>query len=713
MSSRGFETDILENWPNGVLTSILSDRLPDGAVPEAINAQFHNVGPQITIFGTRKGCAVQNAEAADDAIISQHFLNTNVVDVHLVVDGDGNLKKLETDTLNEVEDGLFSETDNQFSWQTFSELAFVVNGEEAYKTDGNEVWAFGIEKPADPGSDWDASAVAGGADLPPDTYDIAISYFNADTNHEGPISEIKEVEVEAGQRIQVDLPNLGEIDDPQVTHIKIYIRPHETSNLLLLVVSGTDVAIDGTNGWPVGTTQVYLDIFEEDLLAFRVLAPEVNDNYPPPDGTNFICAHRGRMFAATDTNIYWSKPELPEAFNHTDATIAIGLDDGETITGLAAFNDVLVVFTRAATYALVGDDPQTWEPRLIDVNFGCVSSYSIGQFDNRLFWMSLKGPVTWSNVGTQIQDITSEFIGPEFDEDHIDIDTLSDSVLVGHPVDNYVGWAITPKFQTKNTVIIPFNFKLNRWMSRQWRMVDVKSCTLVNDASGRSFPMIGDYDGWIYKVGVATRDGVPGTERSEGTVDTGSATEIVDLDADWTPDILIGRYVYVYNPTDGARSAQRRKIIDNTDDTLTVEVDFSPPPDTGWVYNIGGILLDWRSAFRNGGGPFFKKRIEFGFLELAVSTQGVDVDVEFYKDSNTTTPVHSRTVTIGEGALWDVDDWDVAFWASEGLDIFRIPIRTVGYSWQTRVVHMSSGEQLYIRRNSVQWLTKTKHTSRG
>jgi hypothetical protein len=52
-------------------------------------------------------------------------------------------------------------------------------------------------------------------------------------------------------------------------------------------------------------------------------------------------------------------------------------------------------------------------------------------------------------------------------------------------------------------------------------------------------------------------------------------------------------------------------------------------------------------------------------------------------------------------------------WAAEGSGRFRIPIRNVGYNWQTRVIHMSTGEQLYIYRNAVQWQTKTKKTGRG
>jgi hypothetical protein len=80
---------------------------------------------------------------------------------------------------------------------------------------------------------------------------------------------------------------------------------------------------------------------------------------------------------------------------------------------------------------------------------------------------------------------------------------------------------------------------------------------------------------------------------------------------------------------------------------------------------------------------------------------------------DTDTPVLSRTISIGTASLWNTAVWDVDMWTVGGVKHLRIPVRTTGYNWQTRVIHMSSGEQIYIYRNAIQWQTKTKKTGDG
>jgi hypothetical protein len=128
-------------------------------------------------------------------------------------------------------------------------------------------------------------------------------------------------------------------------------------------------------------------------------------------------------------------------------------------------------------------------------------------------------------------------------------------------------------------------------------------------------------------------------------------------------------------------------------------------------FNIGGILLDTKTGFRNGGGPFYVKRIESAYLTVGVSESGADFEVEFYRDSDQDNPIADKAISIVSGATFDVDDFDEADWPSASVQQFRIPIRKVGYSWQTRVSHMSSGEQLFLQRLGIQWLAKTKKTS--
>ncbi len=712
MSVRGLSEDVVENWSQGVITALLADRLPDGAAFVAKNTQFRYVGPNNTVFGTRSGCSVQNSTVLAAPASSQHFLPLSSGSAfHLLVLSNGAVGSMTTGTYSEIAAaGSVTRPDDFISWQNFDDFAFFVNGTDLLKTDGSDTFSFGIEQPAS--GDWSISAGGSGGVLPVDTYDIAIGYMNSDSGHIGPTSDIKTVTTTAAQKITVNLPNNTTIDDPQVDYVRIYIRPRSLRTELLLVAAGTSPAITSGLGWAVNTSPVVIDSSSAQLTAFTVLAPDVNDNYPPPADTKFIIAHKGRMFALTDRELFWSEIEEPENFNTADNAITVGEDDGETAIGLGLLGEVLVVFKRNAIYALEGDDPQTWQLRLIDNTVGCVSPASIVYNNNRMFWLSLRGPQMWP-IGASLIDITSQLISPQFDEAHIDPNDLLSAVGISSPVEEYVGFAVQPSSESANTIIIPFHSKLERWMATEWRIVDVRSACTIVDSNGRQFPMIADNTGYIYKLGIETADGLPAGQAGTGTVTSSGSATLTNLSAAWTTNALAGRYVYTWGTANGVRQAQRRRIVSNTATQLTVSDAWDTNPSLGDHYSVGGILLDFRTGFRNGGGPFYRKRIEFGFLTLGVSDVGNDVEVEFFRDLNDADAINSRTLGIGAASLWDTAVFDVDVFTEAGTKTFRIPIRSVGYNWQTRISHMSGGDQLYIHRIAVQWLTKTKKTSRS
>lgn len=710
MSVRGMTSDIVENWANGVVTAALKDRLPENSVPLARNTQFFNVGPSTATLGTRKGATVQNATILTAPALSQHYLNTQNADVHLLSLNNGYLISLANGTPTTLLTTAFSGAPTAYvSWATFGDRAFAVNGTDKIKTDGTTVTNFGIAQPAS--GAWSAVAAASGVSLPAGDYRLVITYVNSSTGHEGPQSDPKSVTITAGQRIQVTLPSVATVGDSQVDYARIYLEQSGTRNDFFLVADGTSPAVS-TSGWALnaGTTAtVYIDSTQAQIDVFRTLSPGVNKHYPPPTGALHMAAKHQRMFVAVGTDLYWSDVGQPEAFDITDNTIPIG-EDGEVITGLVALEDILVIFKKNITYALVGSSPTSWEVVEVDKTIGCAAHQSIAQVGNRLFWMSLRGPRSWSGSGG-IQDITTEYVGDLFDEQAIDESDLAACVAVANPTENYIGWAITPRGETYNTTIIPYHYTLNRWMSSGWDVVDVKSCAVVNDSTGRGWPMLGDATGFVYQLGTATQDGVPSGQVATGTATGATATTLTDSTQSWTVNAFAGRYVLVYDPDD-LTTVQRVKIASNTATQLTVST-FDTTPSVGDHYAIGGILLDLWGAERNGGGgSFYKKRIEFLFAEFNSSVAGEDCTLLVYKDGDTDTPVLTRAVTIGSSSLWGTAVWGTSTWSARGFARTRIPIRTTGHTWQIRVLHLSTGATLDAQRFAVQWLTKTRKMGR-
>lgn len=715
MSVRGFQSDIVDNWSLGVITSILADRLPLSAVPVCKNGQFYYIGPDKAVFGTRTGCNVHNETALSSRAVGQYCLKSLSSNTHLLALGDGDLISLTTGTPTVIGNNIFTEVDNPFSWQTANTLAYVVNGVDKFKTDGVDYWKFGIDQPVD--ADWGISAVAGAGTLPADTYDVVIAYYNSSHDILGPVSEVKTITITAGQKIRVAVPSDATIGDNQVDYVQIFIRAQSLSNEFFLVAAGTSPAIDGVNGWETGAVGFNVDMepSSAQLLAFTILAPDVNDNYGPPSGTKFIINHKNRLFAFTSADVYWSEVDEVENFNLETRILPVGTDRGDPITGCAVLDDTLIIFKSTKVFVLFGDDPQTWVIKQIDTTTGCTGYNSIGTFDGKLFWMSFKGPQMWNGVSSGISDITTQLIGPNFDSAHISPEDLANSVILGNTNSDYVAWAITPVGETANTLIIPFDYKLERWMATEWNMIDVCSSAQVVDATGRAWPVIADYDGFVYTLGSSYQDGIPTGIRTTGTVSSATSTTLVDNTQTWTKS-LVGRYIYVWNDAQGIDNAQRRKITANTSTEITVDA-WDNTPSAADNYIIGGVFFDWRTGFHNGSsdgtGGFYKKRIEFVFLEVASESGGVDYNVQVYTDMDTENPLFDRQLTLGESAIFDVDYFDESYFAGTSKEINRLPVRRVGYSWQTRISHMGNGEILYIYRTGVEWLTKTKKPGNG
>ena len=709
MGVRGFESDIIENWAAGVMTSPVEDQLPDGAVPYAKNTQLYNLGLGRAVFGTRTGCAVLNTETDGQEVVSQHFLDKGATTYHLYINEAGDVKVLASaGTISTIDTAVFTDTTLPFSWQTAKDLAFVVNSEQQKKTDGATIFAFGIEQPAD--GDWSiAEAIDGASPLPADTYQIAIQYVNSTTGHKGPISATKSITVIAGRTIVVTLPTVVAIDDAQVSHVAVYILQESTMTELLLATAGTTPAISGTNGWASGTVSVTIDTTQAELDNFITPAPNEDDNYAPPSGAKACLWFKARMYVIDDQNLYWSESGEPENFNLVSGFLPVNPDDGEANIGLAQVGDVVVVLKENNTYYLDGDTPQTYVVRKASGTYGAVSQNAMGLFDNRLFWLSNLGPIVWSGPGTPMEELARHLVDPEFDADHLDLNYSDQFVIIGHPVQNYVAWAVTEFGTSRNKIIIPYHFGVNRWMSHKWEMVDVRSCTLVPDSNGSFWPVVGDYNGNFYRVGSGYNDGVPDSITNPGGNPTSAAAlSLTDTTQTWVVDELVGRYVYAYGENYDLKDAERRKIIANTADTLTIETDWTVIPSATSTYVLGGILFDFKSAERTGGQVFAKKRIEFLFLQLAAQSSGIELDAYVYKDGDNETIVKQRRIDFGTGSYFDVDDWDVARFAQVGSSRVRMPVRSTGYSWQVRLAHVGIGQRLYLYRMGMQWLTKTR-----
>jgi len=737
MSSRLHPT--FDNWKGGIVTATSKDRVPEGAAPLGRNTQLYNIGQGYAIFGKRSGMYRMNKTntSLGAAVIAQHFFDKNPTTAYhlLVKDTSGDLVSMAPadGTITAIATGFFTGAGltAQASWATAKALCFVVNGTDAKKTNGTAGYNFGIVAPsaADFASGDVTVTTPGTGVIPADTYDIASTYYNENTGHQSGRSETYSVVVTATDKIQVVIPSIAEIGDAQVTHTRLHIRRQSTQSLMVQAIAGVAAGApvagdDAVKGWAVdaGTRTLTVDCTAVQLAAFVTLTPGVNENQPPPTGAYALAWHKARMFAATSDELYWTEVSKPEAFNLLDNKIPVAPEDGDPIVGLLPFKDVLLIFKATKTLALVGDDPATWSIQVLDDSVGCVALNGMGVYDNRAWFYSLTGPRMMESPGGGIADITTEFIGPNVGAGYLDLTKLAQIQFVANPYETYVAWIVPEVDQgvtpVRNTHMLPFNFKTNRWMSTRWDPIDIRSSCVVEDEGNRSWIMLADYTGWVFKFGTGTTDGVyHTTEKTSGITTSSGVKKVSNSAAAWTINEFAGMYVYVYKISEGTASYQRRLIASNTATELTVTTDWDDAPYSAvdpFHYVIGGIYFDWRSGWMDPGGSFVKKRFEYVYLHLGSPDAVADFDLNVYTDNDETTPVKHRLVDFSGGsAIWDESLWDLATFAAEGSVYERVRIGHVGKNIQIRLSNIAQGQRVLLYKLGLQAVPRTRKLDKG
>jgi len=710
----------LDNWRGGVNTAAQKDRMPEATVPIAKNTQLYSVWDGHAALGTRGGCKVLNTTALPNAILSQHAYDNSSGQTHLFVEAtSGDLKKLSVlGTVTDVVDVVFTTTATTYSWANANNWGFVVNGSDRKKTNGTAVYNFGIAAPGTTHFE-DTDLVAGGTGgvLPADTYDVCLTYYNENTGQESGRSTVRSETSTSGQKLTITIPSSTTIADAQVTHIKIHLRRQSTQSIVYEVTEGCTPGPTAGKGWAVsGSDQdIVLDMTSAQIANMILVTPGVNDNQPPPSGVKYIAWHRGRMFAADDTTIYWSEAGEPESFNPLWAE-DVNPDSGDPITALVSIDNDLLIFKKFHLFKLTGDDPQTWTLELVSANpdAGCVSPMGWAVVENTVFYWSLFGPRAYSS-STGVVDITTTTILPSISSTTIDWTKVSQIVCAANTYEQYVAWALPAYGSSRNNIILPFHFGARAWMSTKWDPVDAKCLCTIKDGDGRPFIMIGDYDGWIYRLGDGTSDGIPTSITVlSSTVSTSTNNTLTKTSAGWTADVLIGRYVYVYRDSVGFRSYQRRRITDNTTDTLTVDSNWDANPDTTYTYVLGGPHFEISTPWMDAKAPFYKKRYEFIWLECSSPDSNATFECDVYVDHDEDSVAMHKQLTMATGTvgIWDKSLWDFCLFSMEGSVSDRVRIGHVGKNWMAKVSALVPQQRLLLLKVAVQSVPLTKKMER-
>lgn len=219
------------------------------------------------------------------------------------------------------------------------------------------------------------------------TRQYCYTYYSTATGHESAPSPLSvETDILGSANVSGFLP----ANDSIIDRVKLYRIGGNITNLTLVntyAVPLTTITDDLTD----------LDIAENDLLVTKGLIP-------PPDGLNYLTVYNSSLFASIDSKLYFSDEALPNNWSELN-TIQVQ----DSITGLGATQNGLLVFTRNRTYLLRGSNSLDFSIIMLNDSQGCIDHGTIKYVSNQLLWLSLDG--ICSSIGSNISLVSENKLG--------------------------------------------------------------------------------------------------------------------------------------------------------------------------------------------------------------------------------------------------------------------------------------------------------------
>ena len=696
--------ETLDNWGDGVITSMEGDAVPPGAYIRGKNcALTSRAGGKALVmkrdgFGTVNATPVTGSSAIIGIYEYRRRSGGTFTHYHLVISDSGRFDTVNPDSgvLTNIGASTFTSSSTQEylpSFTTGNNLCFIVNGVDAKKYDGTTVYGIGIAAPVS------APTLAdnGAAGIPDGTYEAFVTHYNSVTGQEssaGPTSSTLTLSTN-----KIDFSAIPVSGDAQVDTRRIYLRNTGTMSNFYLAVTISDNVTTTSSAYN-GADSALVDI-----------GPDTDENDTPVSGVKFACFHKNRLFLADNINVYYSKLDMAESFD-PDAYETPNPSDGQAITGIVSIFDMLIMFKTNSIYVLVGDNPDTWAIRPIDNTIGCSTFRSIVMTEGKLYWWSEQGPVQWAGGLDKPTLLGPPFISTIISPDYLAFDADALRVVAGarDTVEDRILWAVPQLDQARNTLILPFSSRMSRWESDGWDPVDVSAMATIDGSDGRPFVILGGYSGQMFKTGTFTSDGIAASTTSTGTfvAASTSVTTVTDATAtfDTTGGGLIERKVTI---TDSAgvmveEANLRPRITSNTATSFTMNTAVSSlVSGNTYTYHIGGPAFDLETRWMLHGDSFVKKR--YMFLKTQVTASGtlsdVLVNVYFSYDINEDSTTSMTFQEDFEGALWDEVDWDDFFWSGTAEIQLRQRIGRTGTAALVRFRHYATDSAFTIQKVGV------------
>lgn len=301
---------------------------------------------------------------------------TGISIIHLVKAGSVLYKVVDWDD-TELQTGLSAS--NLASMITMNNRVYYADGANFKVTDGTSVFNAQIAQPSAA-----PSVATGSSGVLYGDYDYKVTFYSTTWGQESPASAASTVvSVKNQQAALTSIPLAPGGGDARVTGRRIYRRKVSASESLWHLVHY--IADITTATWNDNVRDVDAEPLTISPLSYSSTLPNFR----------FLAYQSGVLFASGATGegeltrLYYSRPDQPYSMTQY---LEIGSGhDTDPVTGLSAFQGVLVVFKANSIWILTGNSSDTFSLTKVVPGIGCRSHHSIVDGGEALYFLGEDG----------------------------------------------------------------------------------------------------------------------------------------------------------------------------------------------------------------------------------------------------------------------------------------------------------------------------------
>ena len=648
----------------GLLDTPESDRLPNGATPDAYNAEFDKVyftetGERRATMRKRRGARLINPTTmSSGAKVDGLFEFRRVASASklLAVCNGALYQHDDIDAFAAVSGGTGFTAGRTARATFFRSNAFVHDGAQMKRYDGTTVFDVGFVKPS---SVTDMTVVAPSGAGVTGTYESYYVWYDSVMDHESSPSATTIPVVFTADARRHTKP--GGSPPVNVTHWRIYVRRTDTNEF---------------NFFRAGTVLVATATSDEEVTdAARREAgagPYSADNDPPPGAFAVLEERKGIGFGIlpNDDTFYVSKVGDLESWNPRNR-FPVSRGDGEMLTTVKKYGTDILLQKPHSTIRLVGTTVP-FEQETLHTKWGNVSQDAGLEVDSEYYaWDRVKGPYVTDTVNwTSMVDGRIAAIVATVSRDP---DALADIRANYDETNRIIRWAVPVIGSTRKRMILPWHVDLKRWLPPTTGL-EYGSLATYTTPLGALGTYMGDYWGRVYELGSGDRDGVPGassgaaavgpiavTSATTGTVTASGASFYT------TGSGLAGMSCAVVSPSG---TWQWRRIASNTGTVLTLDTTNDNPwttvPDSTYSLIVAGIRWYWTTPWLDFKRPEIQKDLWHFFLQgkAASSSYNTSVHGRYNDEEGVVTSTDFTFPTGTLSGVWGTMLWGTGLWST-------------------------------------------------